>query len=109
MRRLPPALERVAMTVRGAEEIGLLNIEVHLSPWYYEQALICKGMPHGLGVLSQWGAYRDQRPLKTWRGRLGIYPMHFLDTGGSYVSGYDKDGRQRVAVPGGRSMPMERD
>ncbi len=85
-------VERVKMAVRCAEELRLLGIEVHLSPFYYEQCLIVKKMPHGLGVLSQWGIYYDRRPLKTWRGQLGIYPLHFQTSGISKITAYGADG-----------------
>ena len=69
------------MMLRQLRATGHQDIAIFLGPYHYEHLLIMKGLPHGLGVLTCWGPYRDQRPLKDFAG----YPLHYIDTGASRI------------------------
>jgi len=74
-------VERLRAMLRRLRDTGHRDIKVYLGPYHYEHLLIIKGLPHGLGVLTCWGPYRDGRPITQFAG----YPLHYMDTGASYI------------------------
>ncbi len=85
-------LERLRTMVRGLKGTGHIEIVIYLGPYHYEHLLIVKGLRHGLGVLTCWGPYRDQRPIKTFAG----YPLVYVDSGGSRVEAMHPEKGKRV-------------
>lgn len=77
--------------VRQLRATGHQDIRIYLGAYHYEHLLILKDLPHGLGILTQWGPYRDQRPIKTFAG----YPLIFLESGASHVEAFHPDRGKR--------------
>ena len=79
-------VEVIRAIVKALEKHGRRDITIRLGPYHYEQLLIAKGLPHGLGILTQWGPYQDQRPI------FAPYPLTYIGTGKSHVAAIGAQG-----------------
>ena len=75
-------VDRIRTMLAHLDRTGRRDMQVVLTPYHYEHLLIVKGLPHGLGVLNQFGPYLERIPIKTF----GPYPVKFVMTGKSHVA-----------------------
>ncbi len=90
MRDPMQTVRRINEVLRGLPALKVTPLEVRLSSYHYEDLLIIKGLPHGLGQLNSYGPYYDRRPLKTY----AKLPLQFIAIGPSYVLGLSSEGKE---------------